>query len=598
MKTLKSQLSEILASSLKQFNVELTDSSLTSDLILDLIPDLTHSTQAQFGHYQCNNAMRIAKKLKKAPREIAQHIIENINNINNIIYKTEIAGPGFINIWINADSLAQDLDQMLSDKSDKLGIYLVDETQKQKIVVDFSSPNTAKEMHVGHLRSTIIGDSLCRILEFMGHDVLRLNHIGDWGTAFGMLIAYIQKNYNISELNENTIELSNLVDWYKQSKIQFDASPEFKKQAQEAVIALQSGDPQALLLWKLICRISSVAYHKIYDLLNIKIVDRGESYYNPLLAGLVQELEAKGLVELSDGAKCIYLQGYTNREGSPLPFMIQKADGGYNYSTTDLAALKHRVVDEKADRLIYVVDAGQSVHLKMLFAAAAKAGYYDPKKVKCEHVAFGVVLGQDGKKFKTRSGETVRLIDLLNTAIEQANNILIERQKTETGIHEIAHALGINAIKYADLSCNRINDYVFSLERMLRFEGNTAAFLMYAYVRIAGIKRKIAQHVDAQIENQIDTKKTVIQLAHPAELALGLTLRQFGETIELVAQDLYPNKLCEYLYRVAEQFNAFFRDCRVEGDLKQNERLLLCELTAKVLKTGLTLLGLTVIDKM
>lgn len=590
MNTLKYQLTQILASSLQQTFYELEDSYLT--------PDLTYSTQVQFGHYQCNNAMRIGKQLKKAPREIAQRILENINNNNNathIIAKMEIAGPGFINIWVNTQMLAQDLDKMLV--CDKLGVHLENQTQKQKIVVDFSSPNTAKEMHVGHLRSTIIGDSLCRILEFIGHDVLRLNHIGDWGTAFGMLIAYIQANYDISQLNENTLDLSNLVTWYKQSKIEFDAQPEFKKQAQEAVVALQSGDPQALFLWQLICRISSVAYHKIYDLLNIKIVDRGESYYNPLLAGLVQELESKGLVELSDGAKCIYLPGYTNREGEPLPFMIQKADGGYNYSTTDLAALKHRVVDEKADRLIYVVDAGQSNHLKMLFAAAAKAGYYDPKKVQCEHVAFGVVLGQDGKKFKTRSGETVRLIDLLDTAIEQANKILIERQKTQTGSDEIAQALGINAVKYADLSCNRINDYVFSVERMLRFEGNTAAFLMYAYVRIAGIKRKISEHIHTAPDSK-DSKKASIELEHPCEIALGLTLRQFPEMIELVAQDLYPNRLCEYLYRVAEQFNAFFRDCRVEGDVKQNQRLLLCELTAKVLKTGLELLGLTVIDRM
>lgn len=589
MKTLKFHLNALLTSSFSQAFRESNDFLSESDRI----PDLTQSTQSQFGHYQCNNAMRLAKKLGQKPRDIAQKIVTQLEQQGStLISKVEIAGPGFINIWIDSAFLAQDLDTMLKDE--KLGIAL-DSQLKQKIVVDFSSPNTAKEMHVGHLRSTIIGDSLCRVLEFMGHDVLRLNHIGDWGTAFGMLIAYIKNNFNVKDLSIDSVELSDLVVWYKQSKLQFDNDPEFKKQAQECVVALQGGDPQALELWKLICHISSIAYHKIYDLLDIKITDRGESYYNPLLKGIVEELEEKGLVELSEGAKCVYLEGYTNREGEPLPFMVQKADGGYNYSTTDLAALKHRVIDEKADRLIYVVDAGQSMHLKMLFAASEKAGYYDPNKVSCEHVAFGVVLGADNKKFKTRSGETVRLMDLLQTAIDKAQAILVERQKNASlDQDQIAQALGINAIKYADLSCNRINDYVFSFDRMLRFEGNTAAFLMYAYVRIAGIKRKIADNQGHISENVTAN----IHLEHPCELALGMSLRQFDETLERVAQELTPNTLCEYLYQVAEQFNAFFRDCRVEGVPEQAQRLLLCDLTAKVLKTGLTLLGLTVIDRM
>jgi len=629
MKTLKSQINTILAFNLKKAFSNLLVSDVQGLSQTDLIPDLSQSTQPQFGHYQCNNAMRIAKKIKKAPREVANLIVESINqeNLSNIIEKIEIAGPGFINIWISLDKIAQDLDEMLM--SEKFGIHL-EAFEKQKIVVDFSSPNTAKEMHVGHLRSTIIGDSLCRILEYVGHDVLSSNHIGVWGTAFGMLIAYIQQFIKIDNLNSNTIELSDLVTWYKNSKIEFDTDVNFKKQAQEAVVKLQRGDPQVLQLWQLICHISSIAYHKIYDLLDIQIIDRGESYYNTLLAGLVAELENKGLIALSEGAKCIYLEGFTNREGEPLPFMVQKADGGYNYSTTDLAALKHRVLEEKADRLIYVVDAGQAVHLKMLFAAAQKAGYYDPAKVRCEHVAFGVVLGSDGKKFKTRSGETVRLIDLLETAIERARSILIERQKISSSrssssvsassisadnlenldnldnlnnlnnlIEEIAHILGTNAVKYADLSCNRIHDYVFSLDRMLRFEGNTAAFLMYAYVRIASIKRKIAKSASLNstvLDEQL--KQSCIRLVHPSEIALGLALRQFPEIIECVVEDLYPNKLCEYLYGVAEHFNAFFRDCRVEGDTQQDQRLKLCELTAQILKTGLELLGLKLVERM
>lgn len=587
MNTLKYQITELFSKSIAEYLSE------SSELLsaTDRVPDITQSTQSQFGHYQCNSAMRLAKKLKKSPREVAQAILDSLKKISqstHLIDKIEIAGPGFINIWISPKYLAQILDQMALES--RLGAGLTSPELRQKIVVDFSSPNTAKEMHVGHLRSTVIGDSLCRILEFMGHDVLRLNHIGDWGTAFGMLMAYIKNNFKLNDFNQNTVTLSDLVNYYKQSKMQFDADPEFKKQAQTEVVSLQQGDPQAIRLWTLICDISSKAYHKIYDLLDIKIIDRGESYYNPVLANIVQELESKGLVEISQGAKCVYVEGYTNREGEALPFMIQKADGGYNYSTTDLAALKQRVRDEKADRLIYVVDAGQAMHFKMLFSVAEKAGYYDPNKVRCEHVAFGVVLGPDGKKFKTRSGENIRLMDLLQTAIEKAKQILVEKRKIEVSEQEqVAKSLGINAIKYADLSCNRINDYLFSFDRMLQFEGNTAAFLMYAYVRIKSIQRKISKDI---------LGSGGIQLDHPSELALGLILAQFSETLERVAQDLYPHVLCEYLYQVAERFNAFFRDCRVEGSEEQAQRLLLCDLTEKVLKTGLKLLGLSVIDRM
>lgn len=594
MNTLKDQISNLLEICITNFIAQSEESKAILTLS-DTIPEITQSTQPQFGHYQCNSSMRLAKKLKKNPREVAQAIVMQMNQHNSpMIDKVEIAGPGFINIWLKAEYLSQVLNAMLAN--DKLGVGLESPDLKQRIVIDFSSPNTAKEMHVGHLRSTIIGDSLSRILEFMGHDVLRLNHIGDWGTAFGMLIAYIKKHYTLADFNENTVTLSDLVTAYKKAKLEFDESPEFKKQAQQAVVALQGGDIEALELWKVICHISAIAYHEIYEILDIKIIDRGESYYNPVLESIVQELEAKDLVVLSEGAKCIYLDGYSNREGEPLPFMVQKGDGGYNYSTTDLAAIKQRVREEKADRIIYVVDAGQAMHFKMLFSVAQKADYV-PETVRCEHVSFGVVLGSDGKKFKTRSGETVRLMDLLDMAVEKAQEILVEKQKNESDSQQLmmAKVLGINAIKYADLSCNRINDYVFSFDRMLQFEGNTAAFLMYSYVRINGIKRKIASTNGGALS---DLSQVAIQLEHPSELALGIALCQFKETIERVAQDLYPHVLCEYLYQLAEKFNAFFRDCRVEGVLEQNQRLRLCELTAKVLKTGLQLLGLTVIERM
>ena len=359
-------------------------------------------------------------------------------------------------------------------------------------------------------------------------------------------------------------------------------------------MALQSGDPSSLKAWKIICGISRQAYQEIYDLLDIKLLERGESFYNPMLPSLVSDLDSKGLIQVSDGAKCIFLEGFQNREGQPLPLMIQKSDGGYNYDTTDMAAIRHRIQEEKADRIIIVTDAGQSTHFQMIFAAAEKAGYLDRSHVQVDHVPFGLVLGNDGKKFKTRSGDTEPLIDLLIAAIEQAKEILRARdpQMDPALIEEISRTLGIGAVKYADLSCHRTGDYVFSYERMLRFEGNTAAFLMYAYVRVAGIKRK----TQADIEKIKQTCR--IALEHPSEIALGLHLLQFGETLELISRELLPNRLTDYLYSLAEKFNAFFRDCRVEGTAQQNPRLLLCEVTARTLHRGLNILGLNTVERM
>ncbi len=318
---------------------------------------------------------------------------------------------------------------------------------------------------------------------------------------------------------------------------------------------------------------------------------RGESFYNPYLAEVVADLEKKGLVEISEGAKCIFVEGFVNREGSSLPLMIQKSDGGYNYDTTDMAAVRHRVQEEKGERLIYVTDAGQSTHFHMIFKASEMAGYLDPKKVRIEHVPFGLVLGEDGKKFRTRAGTTEKLIDLINSAITQADEILSQKNPnlTPEERHTTAHALGINAIKYADLSCHRTGNYLFSYEKMLRFDGNTAAFLMYSYVRVAGIKRRI----NAPFE-----QNTQILLQHPSEIELALHILQFEEVIDSVAEDLLPNRLCDYLYVLAENFNAFFRDCRVEGTLEQSSRLLLCETFAHTMKLGLQLLGLNTVDKM
>ncbi len=541
--------------------------------------ELVKSTASAFGHYQFNSAMKLSKALKMNPRQIAEKIVAACNAIDSdCIEKLEIAGPGFINITLKASFLNNELFKMLEEPH-----FGIKAPKKERIVIDFSSPNTAKEMHVGHLRSTIIGDALARMFEFLGHTVLRQNHIGDWGTSFGMLIAYMKESAELED-----VTLTDLVTYYKAAKKRFDEDPAFKKTAQLQVVALQGGDKEALHYWNVIREISRKAYQEIYDLLDIRITERGESFYNPLLAGVVSELEEKGLVTLSEGAKCIFLDGHQ------IPLMIQKSDGGYNYDTTDMATIRHRIHEEKASRIIIVTDAGQSTHFQMIFEAAIKANYLDPAKVRTDHVPFGVVLGADGKKFRTRSGETEKLIDLINAAIVKAEAILHEKNPdwSEDEQKKVAHALGINAIKYSDLVCHRISDYMFSYDKMLRFEGNTAAFVMYSYVRVQGIIRKVG------VDPKSLVATTKIALVHPSEIALGLHLAQFGETLELMAEDLMPNRLTEYLYALAELFNHFFRDCRVEGSNEQNSRLLLTELTGRVLKEGMQLLGLVTVERM
>jgi len=439
------------------------------------------------------------------------------------------------------------------------------------------------------LRSTIIGDSIARLFEFLGHDVIRLNHIGDWGTAFGMLIAYMKEEVPNVLSGQQETDLPTLMKWYRASKNRFDEDADFKSHARQAVVALQRGDEEAIRAWEIICGISRKAFHEVYDLLDIKLQERGESYYNPMLPAIVADLENKGLITLSEGAKCVF------HEGMRIPLMVQKSDGGYNYDTTDMAAMLHRVQEEKADRIIIVTDAGQSLHFDLIRKTAEKAHYLDPKKVRFDHVTFGVVLGADGKKFRTRAGETEKLIDLIEAAIDEAKKILEAREQDmgSEAITQLACILGIDAVKYADLSCNRISDYVFSYERMLRFDGNTAAFILYAYVRVNGIKRKIGT---INLEEILKTEQ--IDLVHPAELSLGLHLCRFSETLKLMENDLMPHYLTDYLYLLAQKFNVFFRDCRVEGAPEQNRRLLLCELVAHMMAQGLQLLGIKVVERM
>ena len=559
--------------------------------------EVTRATAVQFGHYQCNSAMKLTKLLGANPREIATRVLNCLqkNQDNEHFFeKIEIAGPGFINIWLHSKFIETAINNILAD--DRAGVPVV--SQAQKIAIDFSSPNTAKEMHVGHLRTTIMGDALARILEFLGHDVLRLNHIGDWGTQFGMLITYLKLYQPEVATGKVETDLSHLMQWYKAAKKIFDEDENFKKNAKKEVVQLQSGESSAIKIWQIICEISQKAYQKIYDYLDIKLIDRGESFYNPMLPGLVQDLTERGFLVVNNGAKCLFLDTFKNREGEPLPMILEKSDGGYNYDTTDMAAVKHRVEVEKCNRLIYVTDLGQSIHFAMLFAAARKVGYANDA-VRLDHVPLGLVCGPDGKKYKTRSGETEKLIDLLSEGVVRAKAILKERNKTELifsdiELENIAEIMGISAIKYADLSVNRTQDYLFEYDKMLKLEGNTAAFLIYAYVRTAGIKRKLSIEEGAALA--LSTEK--IALNHITELNLAVHLLRFPEMVTEVAEDLFPNRLCEYLFELANYFNQFFRDCRIIGSEEQASRLLLSELTAKILKLGMGLLGVKTVEKM
>ncbi len=541
--------------------------------IKDISPDITQSTKDLFGHYQCNDAMKLSRTLHMAPRDIAQAIIRYIPQ--EAFSSIEIAGPGFINFTFSKEFLSHALHTFSQDLCQGFRV-----PYPQKIIIDFSSPNIAKDMHVGHLRSTIIGDCLARVFAFVGHEVIRLNHIGDWGTAFGMLITYLQE-----QGAENIHNLGDLTELYKQAHIRFSQDEDFKKRSQHNVVALQSGNPQALQLWKSICEISEQEFQKIYTILDITIEKRGESFYNAFLPEIIQDLEDKNLITISAHAKCVF------HEGFPIPLLLQKCDGGYNYATRDLAAMRYRVQHDHADRIIIVTDLGQSLHFQLVEATALAAGYL-PRKGIFSHVGFGLVLDSTGKKFKTRSGTNIKLKELLDTAINQAEATLKKHRPdmSEEEIKERAPILGINAIKYADLSSHRTSDYVFSFDKMLRFEGNTALFLLYAYVRIQGIKRRLGIF---QLSLEAEAN-----IQDPSEEALAIALLRFPEAIEATLTSLCPHMLTDYLYMLINKFNAFFRDCHIEGSPYQKERLYLCALVEKTLKTGMQLLGLQTLDKL
>jgi arginyl-tRNA synthetase len=555
-------------------------------------PILVSASNPKFGDYQANVALSLSKKLGKQPRIIAGEIVSKLD-VSDICEPPEIAGPGFINLKLQTSYLEAQLNAIQVDA--RLGIPTAANPQKQ--IVDFSSPNIAKEMHVGHLRSTIIGDSIARILEFCGHDVLRLNHVGDWGTQFGMLITnLVDTMFNV----HGDVNIGDLVEFYRESKKKFDNDEDFRERSRKAVVELQSGhDGFAEARWKVLCEASEKEFKIIYDLLNIELIKRGESWYNKYLPEVVADLRKAGLLEESQGAKCVFLDGFTNREGNPLPLIVQKTDGGYNYATTDLAALRYRIQKDKAKRIVYVTDEGQSNHFAQFFQVARKANWI-PDDVELVHVPFGLVLGEDGKKFKTRSGDTVRLRDLLDEAINRARADIEKRlqedgrTETEEFIQNVAEVVGISAVKYADLSQNRTSSYVFSYDKMLSLKGNTAPYLLYAYVRIQGISRQgNIDFANLGINRQILLKED-------AELTLGKHLLQLDEVIKEVEQDLLPNRLCDYLYQLSDKFNKFYENCPVlkSEEPARTSRLMLCDLTAKTLKLGLSLLGIKVLERM
>jgi len=557
-------------------------------------PMVVPASNPKFGDYQSNVSLSLAKRLEQQPRAIAEQIVKHLD-ITDICQTPTIAGPGFINLTLEPTYLTKQLNTIQIDP--RLGLEKI--KQPQRVIVDFSSPNIAKEMHVGHLRSTIIGDSIARILEFQGHDVLRLNHVGDWGTQFGMLITYLREAYPAALTTADALDLGDLVKFYRQAKQRFDNDEEFCETSRQEVVKLQAGAEDSRRAWQLLCEQSRREFQIIYDLLDIQLTERGESFYNPLLPAVVQDLEKLELLEEDNGANCVFLEGFTNKQGKPLPLIVQKSDGGYNYATTDLAALRYRIQQDEANRIIYVTDGGQANHFAQVFQVAQRAGWLT-NQVEVVHVSFGLVQGEDGKKLKTRSGETVRLRDLLDEAIAHARTEMEtrlkeeEREETEEFIAHVSQVVGLSAVKYADLSQNRTSNYIFSYKKMLTLQGNTAPYMLYAYARIQSISRK--GNID--LEQLGGDAKILLQ--EDAELILGKHLLQLGEVLLDMEQDLLPNRLCQYLYELSQKFNRFFEQCPVlkTEEPQRTSRLGLCNLTARTLKLGLSLLGIQVLERM
>ncbi len=547
------------------------------------------SGKVQFGDYQANGIMPAAKKLGLNPREFAQSVLDKAE-LQDIAEKTEIAGPGFINIFLKDAWLADNINRAVQDP--KLGIH---NPEKQTVVVDYSSPNVAKEMHVGHLRSTIIGDAVVRTLEFLGNNVIRANHVGDWGTQFGMLIAYLEKmeNEHASEM-----ELSDLEAFYRAAKKHYDEDPVFAEKARNYVVKLQSGDEYCRTMWQKLVKITMQQNQHNYDRLNVTLTDKdvmGESLYNPMLPGIVEDLKKQGLAVEDDGALVVYLDEFKNKDGDPMGVIVQKKDGGFLYTTTDIAAAKYRYETLKANRALVFSDTRQSQHMQQAWLITRKAGYV-PDSFQLEHKNFGMMLGKDGKPFKTRSGDTVKLADLLDEAIERAG-VLISQKSTALSEQEkadVIEAVGIGSVKYADLSKNRTTDYVFDWDNMLSFEGNTAPYMQYAYTRIRSIFNR-SQIALSEVE------QAQLSITDEKERALAIKLLQFEEAVQVVGKEGTPHVLCAYLYELAGVFSSFYEHCPILNNDDQQvklSRLKLALLTERTLKQGLDLLGIKTVEKM
>ncbi|MBX6167189.1 MAG: arginine--tRNA ligase [Thermobispora bispora] len=540
---------------------------------------------SQFADYQANIALSLAKRLRRAPRDVAQDLLGALDQTG---ITAEVSGPGFINITLSDEWIAEQAERLLQDE--RLGVPKV---TPQTVVIDYSAPNAAKEMHVGHLRTTIVGDTLARTHEYLGNRVIRQNHLGDWGTPFGMLIEHLLDVGEEEALRRLAAGEGNA--FYQEARKKFDTDPEFEERSRRRVPLLQGGDPESLRLWGEFIEYTKRYFNKVYAMLGVTLTDEhiaGESMYNPMLADVCDELEKAGIAKISDGALCVFPPGFTGRDGAPLPLIIRKRDGGYGYATTDLAAIRYRIRDLKADRILYVVGATQSLHFQMVFATARMAGWLTDD-IRAEHVQIGSVLGSDGKMFRTRSGESVKLTDLLNEAIVRADAVIADRGYEPEVREQIARKVGMGAVKYADLSVSHDSEYVFDFDRMLALTGNTGPYLQYATARIRSIFRT----------GSIDPGSVTgpIRLGHPTERALALQLLKFGSVVQAVADLSEPHRLCGYLFELAQAFTAFYENCPVlkaEDEEVRRSRLALSALTLRILLQGLDLLGIDVPERM
>ena len=565
-------------------------------VVARLYPDMTDALDtaarpSEHADAQVNVAMGLAKRVGKKPRDVAEQIVAALD-LRGVCSDVTVAGPGFLNLTYENEYLGKLLHDAARDP--RLGVHQA--ATAETVVIDYSAPNVAKEMHVGHLRSTVIGDALVRMCEAVGHRVIRENHIGDWGTPFGMLIEHLIDLGEVDAARE--LSVGDLDGFYKQARAKFEASPEFQERARQRVVQLQGGDADTLRLWKLLVAESARYFATVYEKLGVKLTHadlRGESVYNDLLASVVTRLRDAKLLVTDDGAEVVFPAGFTNRDNAPLPLIIRKQDGGYNYATTDLACVIDRVERLQATLMLYVVGTPQAQHLSMIETVAKDAGWL-PESTRMAHVAFGSVLGSDRKMLKSRTGDSVKLVELLDEAVQRAEASIAEKnpELSPAERQKVARMIGIGAVKYADLSSDRIKDYVFDWERMLSFDGNTAPYLQYAHARICSIFRRAGTSRDA-------ARQTTPVLSHPSERALALWLLQYDSAVWDALERYSPHRLCTYLYELSSRYTSFYEQCSVlkaESEVMRDSRLALCDLTARILADGLQMLGIDAPEQM